>query len=121
MRRLSPYLVRRLDSQFRAWPFWAPRNRIRERRRRFHEGLWASSKCGAVDGVHFSTGGLNLTSNSETFYEVVSIGRYQPAAAASVRAILDGWWSVCKPMVADDLFSKKSATEQQSPADTSLN
>ena len=78
------------------------------------------AKCGIVDGVHFWTGSLNLTSNSETFYEVVSIGRNQPVASANLRSILDEWWSCCKPMCADDLVGKKGATDQSSPADTGL-
>ena len=103
--------------------FWAPRNRVRQKGTTGHVkgfGPQLHAKCGTVDGVHFWTGSLNLTSNSESYYEVVSVGRHQPAAAASLRSILDEWWSCCKPMCADDLVGKKGATDQPSPADTGL-
>ena len=65
--------------------FWAPRNRIKEKGaagptghvKGFGPQLHA--KCGTVDGLHFWTGSLNLTSNSETFYEMVSIGCFEAA------------------------------------------
>jgi phosphatidylserine/phosphatidylglycerophosphate/cardiolipin synthase-like enzyme len=106
--------------------FWAPRNRIKEKGaagptghvKGFGPQLHA--KCGTVDGLHFWTGSLNLTSNSETFYEMVSIGRHQPAAALRLRSILDDWWTCCKPMCAGDLVGKKASTDQPSPADTGL-
>ena len=106
--------------------FWAPRNRFKEKgppgqtshMKGFGPQLHA--KCGTVDGLHFWTGSLNLTSNSETFYEMVSLGRHQPAAASKLRSILDEWWTLCKPMSAGDLVGKKGSTDQPSPADTGL-
>jgi len=101
--------------------FVAPRARLREKGVGHVKGFGPQlhAKCGTVDGKHYWTGSLNLTSNSETFYEVVTIARDHPDQARDLDVVLSRWWTHCRVVLLPGALKKRNA-EQQGPADASL-